>query len=58
MPENKWEPIYDANMPGGWMCEFTKDGWIVDFTTTMKKIEERKKYDKVWELIKKKNGWS
>ena len=35
-----------------------KHGWIVDFTTTMKKIEERKKYDKVWELIKKKNGWS
>jgi hypothetical protein len=24
----------------------------------MKKIEERKKYDEVWELIKKKNGWS
>ena len=35
-----------------------KQGWIVDFTTTMKKIEERKKYDKVWELIKKKNCWS
>ena len=35
-----------------------KHGWIVDFTTTMKKIGERKKYDEVWELIKKKNGWS
>ena len=34
-----------------------KQGWIVDFTTTMKKIEERKKYDEVWELIKKENGW-
>ena len=22
-----------------------KHGWIVDFTTTMKKIEEHKKYD-------------
>ena len=35
-----------------------KQGWIVDFTIAMKKIEERKKYDEVWELIKKKNGWS
>lgn len=31
-----------------------KHRWIVDFTTTMKKIEEHKKYDEVWELIKKK----
>ena len=48
MPENKWEPIYDAYMKGGWMC---------DFTEVLKKIKEREKYDKVWELIKKKNNW-
>lgn len=51
MPVNKFYNI--DFMP----VEF-KHGWIVDFTTTMKKIEERKKYDEVWELIKKKNGWS
>ena len=32
-------------------------GWQVDFTETMKKIKEQEKYDKAWELIKKKNGW-
>ena len=48
MPENKWEPIYDAYMKGGWMCDFTK---------ALKKIKEKENYDKVWKLIKKKNNW-
>jgi len=43
-----YEPLHDANMKGGWM---------IDFTETLKKIKEREKYDKVWELIKKKNNW-
>lgn len=51
MPVNKFYNI-------DFMPVKLKYGWIVDFTTTMKKIEERKKYDEVWELIKKKNGWS
>ena len=51
MPVNKFYNI-------DFMPVALKHGWIVDFTTTMKKIEERKKYDEVWELIKKKNGWS
>ena len=50
MPINKY--------PAHWEPMHTTSDWIVDFTTTMKKIEERKKYDEVWELIKKKNGWS
>lgn len=50
MPINKY--------PAHWEPMHTTADWIVDFTTTMKKIEERKKYDEVWELIKKKNGWS
>ena len=49
MPINKYEPIYDANMKGGWQ---------VDFTESIRKLQERKKYDEVWELIKKKNHWS
>ena len=44
----KIEFLRDANMKGG---------WEVDFTETLKKIKEREKYDKVWELIKKKNNW-
>jgi hypothetical protein len=32
--------------------------WLIDYTKAMKKMEECKKYDEVWELIKKKNGWS
>ena len=32
-------------------------GWEVDFTKAFEKIKEREKYDKVWELIKKKNNW-
>ena len=51
MPVNKFYNI-------DFMPVELKYGWIVDFTTTMKKIGERKKYDEVWELIKKKNGWS
>ena len=43
-----YEPLHDANMKGGWM---------IDFTETLEKIKEREKYDKVWELIKKKNNW-
>lgn len=42
-----YEPLYDANMKGDWM---------MDFTEAFKKIKEHEKYDKVWELIKKKNG--
>ena len=44
----KFEPLRDANMKGG---------WIIDFMESYKKIHEREKYDKVWELIKKKNNW-
>ena len=41
--------------------EFLRQGaqhWQIDFTEALKKIKEREKYDKVWELIKKKNHWS
>jgi len=31
--------------------------WQFDFTEALKKIKERENYDKVWELIKKKNNW-
>lgn len=44
----KIEFLRDANMRGG---------WEIDFTETFKKLQEREKYDKVWELIKKKNNW-
>ena len=44
----KIEFLRDANMKGG---------WEVDFTESLKKIKERENYDKVWELIKKKNNW-
>lgn len=44
----KIEFLRDANMKGG---------WVVDFTEALKKIKEREKYDKVLELIKKKNNW-
>lgn len=40
--------------------EFLRKGgphWQVDFTEALKKIKERENYDKVWELIKKKNNW-
>jgi hypothetical protein len=40
--------------------EFLRQGspnWQIDFTEALKKIKEQEKYDKVWELIKKKNGW-
>ena len=43
-----YEPLHDANMKGGWMMDFTK---------AFEKIKEREKYDKIWELIKKKNNW-
>ena len=42
------EFLRDSNMKGGWQ---------VDFIEALKKIREREKYDKVWELIKKKNNW-
>ena len=45
----KIEFLRDANM---------KDGWQVDFTESIRKLQEQKKYDEVWELIKKKNHWS
>ena len=40
--------------------EFLRRGgphWQVDFTEALKKIKEQEKYDKIWELIKKKNHW-
>ena len=40
--------------------EFLRQGgkhWQIDFTEGLKKIKERENYDKVWELIKKKNNW-
>jgi hypothetical protein len=30
------------------------NGWEVDFTEALKKIKEQEKYDKIWELIKRK----
>lgn len=43
-----YESLHDANMKGCWM---------IDFTEALKKIKEQENYDKVWELIKKKNNW-
>ena len=40
--------------------EFLRRGgpnWQVYFTEALKKIKEQEKYDKIWELIKKKNNW-
>jgi hypothetical protein len=40
--------------------EFLRQGgehWQIDFTEALKKIKEKENYDKVWELIKKKNHW-
>ena len=40
--------------------EFLRQGgehWKIDFTKALKKIKEQENYDKVWELIKKKNNW-
>jgi len=40
--------------------EFLRCGgpnWQVDFTESIRKLQERKKYDEVWEKIKKKNNW-
>lgn len=40
--------------------EFLRGGnhnWVFDFTEAFKKMKEREEYDKVWELIKKKNNW-
>ena len=38
--------------------EFLKSKhWEIDFTEALKKIQEHENYDKIWELIKKKNGW-
>ena len=40
--------------------EFLRQGgkhWQIDFTEALKKIKEQENYDKVWELIKKKNNW-
>ena len=34
-----------------------KDDWMIDFTEAVKKMKEREEYDRVWELIKKKNNW-
>ena len=31
--------------------------WQIDFTESIRKLQERKKYDDVWEKIKKKNNW-
>ena len=40
--------------------EFLRQGgqhWQIDFDEVLKKIKEKENYDKVWELIKKKNNW-
>lgn len=40
--------------------EFLRSGgncWKVDFTKALKKIKEQENYDKIWELIKRKNNW-
>lgn len=40
--------------------EFLRQGgsnWQIDFTEALKKIKEQETYDKIWELIKKKNNW-
>ena len=41
--------------------EFLRSGgqhWQIDFTEALKKIKEQETYNKIWELIKKKNNWS
>lgn len=35
----------------------TTPGWIVDFSDALKKMQERQKFDKVWQEIKEKNNW-
>ena len=30
---------------------------MIDFNEAVKKMKEREEYDRVWELIKKKNNW-
>ena len=47
MPFNKYG-FFEHNSAGSWQ---------VDFTEALKKIKEQEKYDKIWELIKKKNNW-
>lgn len=42
----KWEPIHTTN---DWEVHFNME-WY-------RKLQERQKYDKIWELIKKKNNW-
>ena len=40
--------------------EFLRKGgpsWIYDFSETFRKLQEKQKYDEVWEKIKKKNNW-
>ena len=33
------------------------NGWEVDFTEALKKIQEHQKYDEIWEEIKIKMNW-
>ena len=35
----------------------SRNGWEVNFTESINKFQEQEKYNKVWELIKKKNNW-
>lgn len=46
-----------SKYPVHWEPMHTTSDWIVDFTEISKKLKEREKYDRVWELIKKKNNW-
>ena len=46
-----------SKYPTSWEPMHTTSDWMVDFTEISKKLKEREKYDRVWELIKKKNGW-
>jgi hypothetical protein len=49
---NRWNEVKNI--------EFLRSGgqhWQLDFTEALKKIKERETYDKIWELIKKKNNW-
>ena len=55
MPVNNFD-IETSSLDDVKIKEFLRDDPI-DFTESIRKLQERKKYDEVWEKIKKKNNW-
>ena len=55
MPVNNFD-IETCSLDDVKIKEFLRGGQI-DFTESIKKLQEQKKYDEVWELIKKENHW-